>query len=104
MDDSFGSPRNMSGKPQNDYEIKQSVQNLEEVTQILEITQNFEKNYGAAKKKVNSFDAITLESDVTTQAMKMCYQIIHGFLYEENPNFDQEKMEFKLEQMYTKST
>lgn len=104
MDDSFGSPRGQGGKQQNDYEIKQAVQNLDEVTQVLEITQNFEKNHGAAKKKINLFDAITLESDVTTQAMKMCYQIIHGFLYEENPNFDQEKMEFKLEQMLTKTT
>jgi hypothetical protein len=57
MDDSFGSPRGATGKEAKmEMDMKQAQVNHQEVGQIAEVVNQFEKNYFAAKKKMNGFD------------------------------------------------
>ena len=92
MEDSFGSPGRQNQRP-TETDIKQALNDMEEVAQVLEVVEEFERDYFAAKKKMNPADLATLEASATSQALKLSYQIIQGHLRPENPNFDQEKME-----------
>lgn len=76
-----------------EMDVKDAAINLEEVGQIAEVVNQFERNYFAAKKKMNGLDQQSLESDTQSQALKLNYHIVHAALYNENPNFDQDKME-----------
>lgn len=42
---------------------------------------------------------MTLESDITAQTLNTCYRVIHQNLGPENPNFDSEKMNDRLDLM-----
>lgn len=66
------------------------------------MVEQFESSFSNCKKKVNECDIITLESEVSSQALKMQYKIIHGLMYEENPNFDSENMDSKIENLLVK--
>ena len=46
---------------------------------------------------MNGMDHQSLASDSQSQALKLNYHIIKTALYNENPNFDQEKMEQQLD-------
>ena len=56
-----------------------------------------ESNFGKAKKKINGFDIITLESDITAQTLNTCYSVIDNCLKEDSPNYDTEKMDSRLD-------
>mmetsp|Transcript_21886 Transcript_21886/g.33966 ORF Transcript_21886/g.33966 Transcript_21886/m.33966 type:complete len:258 (-) Transcript_21886:4579-5352(-) len=96
MDESMGSPKLKNPNAHNEADIKQAVQNFEETQQVMEVVSALEKSYGGIKKKLNSFDLSTLESNITVQTLNQSYSIVHKELYDENPNFDQEKMDFRL--------
>jgi stress response protein SCP2 len=52
--------------------------------------------------KINDCDLVTVDSELSMQAMKMQYKIVQGLLFEENPNFDVEKMEYKIDNLLVK--
>ena len=62
----------------------------------------FESSFCNSKKKLNECDVVTLESELSAQALKMQYKIVQGLMFEENPNFDTEKMEQKIENILVK--
>jgi len=57
MDDSLGSPRGAAGQEARmEMDVREALSNHQEVGQISEVVNQFERNYFAAKKKMNSFD------------------------------------------------
>ena len=44
-------------------DVREALSNLQEVGEISEVVNQFERNYFAAKKKMNGFDHTSLESD-----------------------------------------
>lgn len=94
-EDSDGpAPKNKDANIERD--IKQAVKNIDEMVQVVEVIKVIEKNYCGCKKKLPQYDIQGLESDVTVQTVNQCYNIIHDLMNEENPNFDKEKMDFKI--------
>ena len=75
---------------------------MKEAAEVYQVVQEFEKSFCGAKKKINECDLVTLESDLTVQVLKMQYRIVQDLMFEENPNFDLEKMEQKIEAMLVK--
>ena len=78
------------------------MNDIEEIADLVEVVDEFERDYFGAKKKTNACDLATQEAAATSQALRLSYQIIQGCLRPENPNFDQEKMEQQLDQMSQK--
>jgi hypothetical protein len=100
-DDSFGtSPRVRTANSEAD--MKQAVMNMHETQEVNAVIKEFEKNFSGAKKKINECDLVTLESELTVLALKMQYKILQGLIFEENPNFDVEKMEYKIDNILVK--
>lgn len=97
-DESFGS----SPRIRPDGDLKQAVMNMHETQEVQQIVNEFESYFYNAKKKVNDCDLVTLESELAAQALSMQYKIVHGLMFEDNPNFDQEKMDAKIENILVK--
>jgi hypothetical protein len=83
-------------------DVKQAVQNLQETQQVASIIDKIELNYGKAKKKINGCDTTTLEADITAQTLNTCYNVVQGHLGQDNPNYDTEQMDHRLDQMLQK--
>lgn len=62
----------------------------------MDILEDFEEDYGSSKKNLNSLDKSQLNTDVNAKTLRQCYRIIKNHLHEENPTFDQIKMDQTL--------
>ena len=98
MDDSItNSPKRLKNPDATaEAEVKNAINEMNETAQVIDIVNNIEKNNYESKLKLNSFDVTNLECDVTAQTLSQCYSIVYGILHTENPNFDEDKMEFQL--------
>ena len=82
-----------------------AMKNLEEAGQMQGIVKEFGKDYNTAMNKVNQFDLSTLESDIASQSLKLCYKMVHENLHEAKPDFDNDNnMASKLDQLIGKVT
>lgn len=83
-------------KEEEDIDMKKLQSNYEETNQIMDILEDFEEDYGSSKKNLNSLDKSQLNTDVNAKTLRQCYRIIKNHLHEENPTFDQVKMDQTL--------
>ena len=66
-DDSFGSPgQSQQVVISNEQDVKQAIGDIKEVGLVCDVVSQFEKEYCSGKKKMNSWDLVSLESDTTS--------------------------------------
>ena len=75
-----------------DIDVKKMKVDFMETKQIMDIVKEFEKDYNSSKMSINSYDEISIESNVTIKTVKQCYKTLNDNLYKSSPNFDKVRM------------
>ena len=69
---------------------------------MLPLVQDLIENYAGAQKKINYLDTVTVQSDVTCQALRISYQFIRKALSAKDPNFDSSNMQALVDSITSK--
>lgn len=69
---------------------------------MLPLVQDLIENYAVAQKKINSLDTVTVQSDVSCQALRICYQFIRKAMSAKDPNFDSSNMQAMVDSITSK--
>ena len=85
-----------------DSEAKNAIQEMEESCAMLPLVQDLIENYAGAQKKINYLDTVTVQSDVTCQALRISYQFIRKALSAKDPNFDSSNMQALVDSITSK--
>ena len=84
--------------PEKSY-VRRDVTDAEDSATILAVSQDIVKNYAEAQTKINALDSVTVQADITSQTLRTCYDIVYKTMYADDPDFDREKMEYRINQL-----
>lgn len=93
-----GGQRNGIVSSDDEEDLNDRIRQYDNLVKVNEVLTQFEKCYYTSKK---SFGAMTIdnqESYLTSQVIAQCYKVVKDQFYDENPNFDSEQMDSKIQE------